>query len=157
VSTARDGLLDQANIDPANLLGEWQNQPRRHFAAELTAAEASVEMSRQKLAVSRKAAELRDIYRRDGLPGHPPTAKVTEAALDAAITNHPDIVRLEDELLMRELRYKVLNAAVAASQHKLTSLKYITTLTVPFRDPDDPGVKRVVGNAAEHAAAAGIN
>ena len=152
MNDSRAQLLARARIDLSNLTLEWQKQPERVFGAELMAADANLSVAQAKLALEVREADLGKKFRAFGIQVDGRDIKVTEGAIQEAIKTDPTWVELVADLQAKQYHHELVRGILSMERTKLMSLKYLTTLTAPFKD-DDPEADEIRQKAAATVAA----
>lgn len=137
VDIVADLVIDEHALDR-----EWVQQPSLyyHYAAEL--ADAQRDYAAAKAAVDVVRADLDSEMRRS--PEAYGLAKVTEAALAAALPSQPEVKAAIAEMAEARHRVDILQAAVAALEHRKRALEKLVALRLAdyFSSPTAPEAAR---------------
>lgn len=113
-------------IDEHNLDREWVKQPSLYFTWARKLADARQDLDEAKAKVDVTKAEVSRAIRDD--PEDHGLEKVTEAAVTAAIPEHPDMIRAVKELSKARHKVDVYQAAVNALDHRKRALEKLVDL-----------------------------
>lgn len=136
-------------IDEERLSAEWADQPFRYVTAVRVCAQSERTLSERKLDLEALEADLDRKYRIEGIPGG---IKLTEPAMNNAITCHPEYIMLRTLIIDCQHRLTLCQGLVRAFEQRERSLKYIQmSRSLPLLDED-----RELGRAAREHALRGV-
>jgi len=114
------------DIDEHNLDREWVEQPSLYFKWARKVADARMVLDEAKAEVDVTKAEVSRLIRDD--PEDFGLEKVTEAAVTAAIPEHPDMMRAVKALSKAKHDVDIYQAAVNALDHRKRALEKLVDL-----------------------------
>jgi hypothetical protein len=141
-------LVQDLKVDPNALDIEWIRQPSLYYKYSTQAAEARKEMDASKIRLDVVLAQVQSKIRSN--PDKYGLAKSTEAAIEAAVKQDPEVAKAQEDFLESKHNVALLESAVAALDQKKRALENLVSLHLGsyFAGPKVP--RELDGNSVKN-------